>query len=287
MANCMLGFPNRIDAATLSGGSWVGTLPLTNLQIRTLGKVARSTNLALASTQFDINLGGAKLARLLQVVNHNFSMGAKYRLRGSRVADFSTTVYDSGPAFTDVWPVVYPSGILEWEDDNWWSRKYSAEEIEGYTPTFTVIFPAMVYAQYWRLEVDDTGNAEGFVQAGRLFIGPAWQPEINIIYGASVKWVPRTAAQEARSGAEYFDRRVPYRESMFTLSHMSQDEAFSQAFELQRRAGIDMEVVWIHDPDDTVHAIRRQYLGRLRELSPIEYPEFNLNSAAFVHKEIL
>ncbi|MYM37267.1 hypothetical protein GTP38_23350 [Duganella sp. FT94W] len=283
----MLAFPNRIDQSSLSGGSWVGTLPLANLKNRLLGKVARSTGLALASTRFDIDLGAARVSRVFQLVRHNLSMGARYRLRGSRVADFSTTVYDSGAAFSDVWPEVYPFGTLEWEDDSWWSRRYAAEEIDGYTPTLTVVMPANVLAQYWRVEIDDASNPAGYAQIGRVFIGPAWQPTINIIYGASVKWVARSEVQEARSGAEYFDRRVPYRESAFTLSHMEQDEAFSQAFELQRRAGIDMEVVWIHDPDDTVHAIRRQYLGRMRELSAIEYPEFNLNSAAFVHKEII
>lgn len=287
MANCMLGFPNRIDAATLSGGAWAATLPRANIQNRTLGKVARTTNLALASTKFDIDLGASKTVRIVQVVNHNLTLSARRRLRGSDVADFSTTKYDSGATFVDVWPVVYPWLSLEWEDDNWWSGKYTPEQIAGYTPTMTVILPANVFARYWRLEFDDSNNAAGYVQLGRVFIGPAWQPTINMSYGASTGWETKTVAQEARSGAEYFDRRSPYRFEKFSLDWMSQDEAFINAFELARRAGIDQEIVFIHDPADTVHALRRQFLCRLRTLGAIEYPYLNVNKSAFEAKELL
>lgn len=53
----MIGFPNRADQAVLSGGAWVPTLPLHFLQTRGIGEVARTTNTALGSTQFMIDLG--------------------------------------------------------------------------------------------------------------------------------------------------------------------------------------------------------------------------------------
>lgn len=281
MANCMMGFPNRIDAATITGGSWTAGLPLANLKDRRLGKVARSTNAALASTKFDMDLGKALPIKLVAPTNHNFSLNAKYRLRGSMASDMSAPVYDSGATFLDVWPVVYPFGTLEWEDDNWWSGKYTPEQIAGYTPTFAIILPTAKLARYWRLEIDDTANAAGYVQLGRVFIGPAWQPAINMVYGASLGWETKTTVQEARSGAEYFDARIPYQVERFTLDALDQDEAFSQAFELFRRAGIDKEVFFIHDPDDTVHALRRQFLARLRQLSAIEFANVNTNKAGF------
>ncbi len=283
----MLGFPNRIDTSTIYGGSWASTLPLNFLKNRTLGKVARSTDLLLASTQFDIDLGVAKNTRLFAAVNHNFSINAKYRLRGSTVADFSTVVFDSGAGLVDVWPVVYPDGVLEWEDDNWWSGKYTAEQIAGYTPNLPIILPGNKLARYWRLEISDPTNAAGFVQLGRVFIGPAWQPKVNMAYGASLGWETKTEVQEARSGAEYFDMRLPYRVQKLSLDWMDQGDAFSQAFELQRRAGVDQEVFWIFDPDDTVDAIRRQYLARLRVLGPIEFTNLDIHKSGFEVKELL
>lgn len=285
MANCMIGFPNRADASTLSGGSWTATLPLNNLKNRIIGKVARSATDAIADTQFDIDLGTEKNIRVLSLTNHNCSLAALYRIRGSTVSNFATSVYDSG--WLDVWPVVYPPGTLEWEDESWWTGKYTAEQMDGYTAALIHILPANTLARYWRIEIDDTTNAAGYVQIGRLFIGPAWQPTLNMSYGASVGWETKTEVQEAIGGAEYFQRRTPFRTQTIELDWMTVDEAMANAFELQRRAGIDQEVLWIFDPDDTVHALRRRWLGRLRKLSAIEYPYFNTNKTAFEIKELL
>lgn len=286
MANLILGAPNRIDGATLSGGSWAATLPLNNLKVRTIGKKARSANALAASTQFDVDLGASKNIRLFGAIAHNFSMAATYRLRGSTVANFATTVYDSG-AGIPVWPVVFPSGTIDWENDNWWSGQYTAEDVYGVNWNLIVVLPANTLARYWRLEIVDTANAAGYVEIGRVFIGPAWQPTYNCSYGAALEWETPTTAQAALSGAEYFARRTPFRSQQFTLDWLTVDEALSQAYELQKRVGIDGEVLFIFDPADTVHAIRRQFLGRLRKLSPIEYPYFNTHQIAFEVKELL
>ena len=281
----MIGFPNRTDAAVLTGGSWVSILPLSNLQSRVIGKVARSANTALASTKFDIDLGAGTKIQAACLRNHNISLSGTYRVTASTSPSFAALAYDSG--WLDVWPMVYPWGTLEWEDDNFWSGKYTVEQTQGYTAELDHILPMLKVARYWRIEFNDASNPNGYIQFGRLFIGPIWQPKINMSYGASVAWETKTGVQESIGGTEYFQRRTPYRVAKFSLNWMDQDEAFSQAFELMRRAGIDQEVLFIHDPDDTVHALRRRFLARLRTLSAIEYPYFNINSAAFEVKELL
>lgn len=281
----MIGFPNRIDAATLSGGSWLAALPLANLQNRIIGKVARSTTDATTDTQFDIDFTAEKNIRVLSLTSHNLSLDALYRIRGSTVSNFATSVYDSG--WLDVWPVVFLPDDLEWEDNNWWQGKYSDDQREGYTAALIHILPTSTMARYWRIEIDDTANTDTYIQIGRVFIGPAWQPTLNMSYGTSIGWETATEVQEALGGAEYFQRRTPFRSQRFALDRMSENEAMAQAFELQRRAGIDQEVLWIHNPSDTVHALRRRWLGRLRKLSAIEYPYHNVGKTAFEVKEIL
>jgi hypothetical protein len=470
----ILGFPNRIDACTLSGGSWVAGLPLDNLKNRVIGKVARSTDDALASTKFDIDMSSAKIVNALAVINHNLSLAAQFRIRatnestatnlltyseqfdnaawtktrstvsanaetapdGQATADklvedgtasnnhyaytlatiAATTVYtwsiyakagertwlgmsaydgsthltyfnlsagtvgtnasgntasiesigdgwyrcvitrtsgagttgaiecylaegDSDITFSgdgtsglylwgaqleagstvtsyypttsssatrpagymdswqnylydsnwqDVWPSVYPYESLEWESDNYWSGQYTEEEISGYTTALVHILPSLKVARYWRIEFDDTSNSDGYVQCGRVFIGPTWEPEENVANGAAqLGWETKTDVQEALGGAEYFQRRTPFRVSRFTMDILSESEALANAFEIQRRAGVDQEVLWIHDSADTVHQLRRRFLGRLRQLSPIEYPYGNLNKTAWEVKELI
>jgi hypothetical protein len=287
MSNVTLGFPNRIDSSTLSGGSWVAGLPLNNLKTRTLGRVARSTDDALASTKFDIDLTTTtKRMNVFALVNHNLSLQAKFRIRVSTVSNFATTTYDSG--WLDVWPQVYTVQTVDWLDENFWSLKYTQEQIEGYTTAFIHNLPTGLTSRYWRVEFDDTTNADGFVQAGRVFIGPTWSPEENVANGAmSIGWNTDTDVQRALSGSEYFQSRTPYRTVRFSLDILTQDEAFGNAFEIQRRAGVDQEVLYIHDTTDTVHQLRRRFLGRLRQLSEIEYPYGNLNKTAFEVAELL
>lgn len=282
----MLGFPNRADQATLSGGAWTAGLPRALLQNRVIGKTARTIDAALTSTQFNIDLGAAKKTQLISLRNHNFSLNARYRITAAADAGYTALTYDS--TWLNVWPVVYPYGSLEWEDDNFWSGQYTDEEAEGYVTELDHILPAQKLSRYWRIEINDTGNAAGYVQVGRLFIGPAWQPKVNMSYdGTSLAWETKTAVNEAIGGAEYFQRRTPYRVQHLALDWLEQDEAFSQAFELMRRAGLDQEILWIYDPDDTVHALRRRFLCRIRTLSAIENPYTTINKTAFELKELL
>ncbi len=64
-------------------GSWLAALPLTNLQARELAKVARSSDAALASTRFDIDLGVARACRLVALPKHTISSVGKVRIRAA------------------------------------------------------------------------------------------------------------------------------------------------------------------------------------------------------------
>lgn len=295
----MIGFPNRIDDAAVSGGTWVSTLPLANIKSRVLGKVARTTSAATAATQFDADLSttsmvvgalglqsfgesafgdaggsgfvvsyGAPAVRIVAAVNHNLTITATARVRGSTVSDFSTTVYDSG--WINAWPYAY-----------------TAEQREGFTATFVHILSADTSARYWRVEFDDTANPAGYIEVGRVFIGPSWSPAINISFGAELGWNTTTDVQQSASGVEYFYHRAPYRVQNVKMDFLTIDEGMANAFEIQRLAGIDAEVFWIYDPDDTTHALRRRFLGRLQTLSPVIHPYFEFTSTAFSIKEII
>jgi hypothetical protein len=269
MANCIIAFPNRFDEATLSNGSWP-TLTLANLKTTELNEMARSANALLTSTKMDIVLTRPRGIKLLAFVGHNLELTAKYRITVATSADFSVLAYDSG--WLDVWPPVYSSASLEWEDENWWAGRLSEEDRAGWRWTLVHVLDAALAARFWRVEFDDTTNTSGYVQLARVFMSGQWQPVINMSPGAGIGWEPRTTADTALSGSKYFDERESVRVARFTLEDMSTDEAFGRAFEIDRRAGISKEVFYVFDPEDTLHMMRRSFLGRLRELSPIEHP---------------
>lgn len=285
MANSILAYGNLIEEAALSGGQWQADLPLTNLQDRRLGRVARSISQAEAHTTFDAEWPATRLFRVIALVSHNLSIDAQYRVRLSIESDFATTVADSG--WRDVWPIVFPLGALPWGAPNWWSGKFAAADIASAKNTLTYILPRSMNARYIRVEISDELNTAGYVQIGRVFAADGWQPVRNIIYGASLSWESRTEVQEALSGAEYFNIRPAPRIAKVELAQMSQDEAMSAAFDMQRRMGVHDEVLFVWDPDDTAHALRRQFLARLRVLSAIENPGPDRWRTPFEIKELL
>ena len=91
MANMVFGYKNLIEAAAVSGGNWLATLPLSNIKTPVLQRLARSTNVQLASTKFQIDLGSAKGVGVLALVVHNLSVDAKVRISAADNASFVGT----------------------------------------------------------------------------------------------------------------------------------------------------------------------------------------------------
>ena len=91
MANIVFGYKNLIDAAAVSGGNWLATLPLSNIKSPVLQRLARSANVQLASTRFDIDLSSAKGVGVLALVMHNLSVDAKVRISAADNASFVGT----------------------------------------------------------------------------------------------------------------------------------------------------------------------------------------------------
>lgn len=282
MANVILAYPNRADGATLSGGTWQA--PLANLQTRLLSQVARTSGLTLAATQLRVDFGKERPLTVFALIKHNLSLGAKYRLSAGTSAG-AADVYSSG--WLDVWPVLFPMDILEWEQDNWWEGTLTEEERYGYPASIVHVLPSGTLARYWMLELDDQSNADGYLEAGRLMCAERWQPAVNMSYGASMGWETQTQVERSIGGAAFFDKRPAYRVSRLQLDWLSYDEAMSQAMELQRSLGTDGELFLLFDPDDEVNRIRHSYLARLKSLNPIQNPQYSRWTVAIDTEELV
>ncbi len=270
MGNTMIAYGNYVDSSVLSGGSWQGTLPLENLKNRQLGRLARTTGDDTGSTLFVANLGSPKVVQVLGILNHNLSSSAQYRIRGSDDSSFTTVAYDTG--WKQVWPSVYDLNSLEWESNNFWLGGYDTDEVAGYPWHLIELLTSTQNLQFWRFEFDDVNNPQGYVQIGRLFVGQAWQPASGIAFGCSIGWEDPTGIQVALSSAEYFDSKAPYRVAKITTHFMETDEAMGRAFEIIRQSGSWKEIIYVHDVDDTTHAVRRRFPGRIRTVDQIANP---------------
>ena len=267
----MFSYPNFIDGASLSSGSYSATLPLTNLKTRYLDQVARTTDDATASTKFDADLTSGYAIRVISLLKHTISLAGLIRIRVSTVSNFATTTYDSG--WVTAYPEIYPFGVLQWGDPGFWDGKLAeTERLAGYRQDYTVVVPADTLGRYVRIEVDDTANPAGYVDFGGLWVGSGYPPTINFSAGVTLGWTTGTSMSEMPGGRRFFLTRPERRSLNFRLEVIPEDEALVKLFEITRRHGIDERFFFLYNPADTYHLHRRSFPATLRELSPLEEP---------------
>jgi hypothetical protein len=132
--------------------------------------------------------------------------------------------------------------------------------------------PAAISARYATVEIDDTANAAGHLDIGRLFVGGGLQPAYNASYAGFADEREELSTVVANPNGKRFGtaRRRP-RGVRFALQYTSQAEA-DRIHEMQAEVGTLDEVLYVPDPADAAHSQRYGFLGHLRQLSPIEYP---------------
>ncbi len=264
MANLMLGYINRADGATLSAGSWLSDLPLSNLQQTRLSKWARSLNALAASTKIDIDLGATPVVvRLVGFIRHNLTQDATYRITAGDSP--GATTLDTG--FLQAFPPLYGLFDREFEHPEWFSGRLSTAELADYQASSPVkllrdLGSNYIY-RYWRIEIVDTANPVGAIMLARLWMGPIWQPTINFDWGPALVWQGRDRAMEARSGARFVQELPARRVYRLTLHELSDQEAWGRVAEIMRSVRNEGELLVIPDPDDLANAHRRNLLVRV------------------------
>lgn len=283
MAAGLLCFDNRAEQASLCGGAW--QTPLSNLQDRFLTRVARSAGLAPEATRFDVDLGRERTIKLVAIPGHTLSTSARIRIRF--YADAARAVLKSDSGWRDVWPALFATTDLEWEDDNWWSGRVLAEDVDKLPRQFFYLPPRQVFCRYLSVDIDDQANPVGYIDLSRLFITSGWQPIFNFSYGGSLGWESTTLVDSSLSGAEHFEERPPYRVVVFRLDYMDKVEATNKALAMTRALDVVREVFFVFDPADALLMQQRSFLGRLRKLSPMELIACRINGMAFEIKEVV
>lgn len=247
---------------TFSSGSWVTTLPLTNLQNRQLSKVARSTDATITSTKFDCDLGVARAVGVIALPKHNFTTAATVRVRGASDSGFTAVVYDSGTV------AGWPTGV-------------TLEDANGMNIAFWLAPSTLQTARYWRVEITDTANPAGYVQLGRVIIAGAYTSTYAPNYGGSTGLETETARTVTDGGGALYDERPIRRTHRFTIANMAAAEAFAKAWKMQRQLAVSGQVFFVWDADDTTYPHERAFLAVLRSLAPIEYVEAAYHSSAY------
>lgn len=289
MGNCVFAYPDRTLQAisskggSIGGGSWEADLPVTNLQDRLRGKVARTTGVDAAQATIQIDFGVPRVIQMIALINHNASMTATWSA-GMSLTGFNDDVYSTGSSY--MWPIsYYPTTIpYEWAEDNWWSGSLYDADADDFRPSPDVwlVLPEPITCQYVTISISDADNTADYFQLGRCFIAPIFQTAINLDFGASVVWKQDVIKAKSLGGVESFHILSQGREIAGTLANMSLDEGMVHVFDRQRRLGQEGELYFIFDPDDTLGVYRqRAMLCRFGNEDPLQFPTFDSSSGSF------
>jgi hypothetical protein len=283
MSNLFLGWPNRIDEAALSGGAWLSGLPLANLKERALSKVCRSVNASTGSTVIDLDLGQARSLRALALQNHNLSQAGSWRVRLGSSAGASD-IYSG--SYQSAWSLSFDSGQLEWGGNNWWDGMVDDDYIRHpYIAPMTL--PTWYSARYVRIEISDAANPDGYIQMGRIFVGSGFVPALGARYGLSEGWDDVSRLDYTLSGVLVADIGRRRRWAKFELGYIRQADEVPIVHEMLRRLGTAGEVLYLPNTSNWQDCQRYGFVGRLREMSAIEYPYVNARSIGLVIEELI
>lgn len=259
--------PLDSDDAALSGGDWAIDLAL--LQDMQPTRSVRSTDAANASTIIVIHATAAKAWSGLALGRTNLSADALVRISGADAeGDLGSTGYVGD--WISAWPT---SGRPEdrglvWRD------------------VFKTWTPGDSYA-WWRIEIDDDTNADGYVEIGRLYIDALWQPAYNYSYG----WERGRASVDIRvdtpGGHTLTDKRAAGpRVWSLPLNFVDRDDADDFLDEIDRLMGTAKDLFACLDPNETIRLHRKMMMATMPEVPPRSQPLFEIFRTTLKLKEL-
>lgn len=240
------GFPRLSDSFTLSGGNWLSTYPQSNLQELPLSYVARTLNALVASTVIVATAASPVSASVVSLAAHNMSQSATIRVR----------------TWTDVAGTL---GLVDSGSMNVWAASYTTAELSGAVWTWFYRFADPGPATVGKIQIDitDTGNTSGYIQAGFLEIAGAFDVTYQFAPGAQYGERWRSQPVEAIGGAVFIDPRDHPRVFKAEFSTSTRADSLGKFYEMRRQLKMDQPVLFVPLPTETTHLLRTVMFARL------------------------
>lgn len=202
MANLRILAYNVADlaTATFTGVTEDSSYPISNLADPSRGKVARTTT-AAAAREFRVSWSADVSVNCVALCRHNLSTAATWA-----VTLYSGTAWTGSLASVSS-PNPFPSGYLgtniatltEENDTGMRGIKNSAAY---FSSTYTTV-------QSLKVSITDTANADGYIEASRLFVGVTQSPTLNPAFGAAMQWTEDARQMRMDSGTLRTFSRIP------------------------------------------------------------------------------
>lgn len=142
-----------------------------------------------------------------------------------------------------------------------------------------VVASANVSGRYARVDIDDAGNTDGFINIPLAFAGPVWIPTVGADWQSSIGRNDRTDEVQTIGGQEYPINRWQQRKWNLALNAIASADVWANVMPLDQASRFGSNVLYI--PDTASADIAKEtILGRLRMVSDITYADRSVNLRA-------
>lgn len=250
MSNIVIATPILSDAGTVTASSQIAAAPVDNLQRMQPTDVWQSTG---TTAYVEIDLGSTQSINLFALLFTNCTSSATWRVRAasSQANLISAPGYDSSTVIFSPWST-------------------ASDRRHGFR------FLTVPVTQRWvRFDITDSGNQDGYIAAGRLYVANAYQPARNYEYGARHGFKDLSGSDRSSGG-----QRIVHEQPIIPMIDLSivcndRDEFYANTHRIQQLRGGSKDILIILDPDDTTNGHEGILYGTLESSLPSVHPRYN------------
>lgn len=276
MANLRILSDNAADRASIAASSSAGAMLPASLQNDMKSDVWRSTTVSATLT---LTWPTPETISAVALCYANLSSQAQIKIRGfANVAD-AVPILDSGYVFG-----CPPPSLEQFA----WGRAplgVNAYVYGGSIAQAWLVAPVTV--QKLTIEILDTTNPAGYVEAGRIVAGDYWSPERSADLGASINIVDASKHYRTDAGDLLTDVATRHRKQSITLSMMRSPDR-TRLWEILWGGGIARPVFFSLFPDSGDAALEQTHsmFCKLSVTPVMSTPFFNRSTAPLELEEV-
>ena len=277
MPNLRIIYDNAADRAMLSASSTAGTMSadrlLTDIKADVWRSAGTSATLTATWTKPEIVAG-------VFLPFCNLSAQATIRARGYARAGDQLPMFDTGAVEACPAPVL---GLWGWGSQPLGSNAYAYGG--GTYGRVWIAEPGAV--QQLVIDVSDTGNKAGYIEAGRLVCGAYWEPADNADYGAPVRAVDTSKHYRTDAGDLVTDIGTRHRTQSIDLSALNPADR-ATLWDIMSGNGMARPVLFSLHPNHADARIEQthQMYAKLADTAAVTTPYFQRYATTLNLEEI-
>jgi hypothetical protein len=266
---------NRVTAITAS--TTAGSLAVESLLTDVKSQVWRSLQ---SNATLTLEWSTGQAVSMVGMPFCNFSSGALMRVRGY------TDAVDAAPVFDTGLRAAAPPAPFE--SLNWGSEPLGVNAYAYGSASYATLWFAKSTVKKLVIDLDDSGNIQGYLEASRLVVGAHWEVTNNVEHGSvDVSIVEGSTHIRTDAGDLYTDRGTLHKTMSVSLSLMPNADR-NTLWRIMRGNGLTTPVYMSVTPEvvDGEEEQMFQIYGKLSRQASIKYQFVNQYTSQLEIEEI-